>query len=114
MLTKKFRLHRSDYNKILSNRSQNKAIYSPFYTIVYIRTNKKETKIGIIASTKVGNAVSRNRAKRLIRGFINNNKDILPLYTKMVIITTRKLLEAQPKQIYKSLKKDLKRIVKKS
>lgn len=114
MLNKKLRLHRSDYNKILSNKSHNKAIYSPFYTIVYIRTDRKETKIGIIASTKVGNAVSRNKCKRLIRGFINNNRNILPSHTNMVVIARKTLLEAQPTKIYCKLRKNFKEIGKSS
>lgn len=44
------------------------AFYVGKYVIVYIKKNKKEENyIGIAVNTKIGNAVKRNRIKRVIR-----------------------------------------------
>lgn len=46
---------------------------------------ERETRFGIVISSKVGNAVRRNRIKRVIREFLRNNKQIWPS-GKMIVI----------------------------
>ena len=43
--------------------------------VVELRERAGEKKLGITASKKVGNAVKRNRVKRLIREFFRREKD---------------------------------------
>ncbi len=43
-------------------------------------------RVGIICSRKVGNAVARNRAKRLLREVFRHNQEILPYHLDLVII----------------------------
>ncbi len=46
------------------------------YVIMYVKENKKnENYVGIAVNTKIGNAVKRNRAKRLIRESYKINKN---------------------------------------
>tara|TARA_B100002019_G_scaffold273183_1_gene269049 strand:+ start:1776 stop:2018 length:243 start_codon:yes stop_codon:yes gene_type:complete len=48
--------------------------------------NQKQPMIGVIASKRLGNAVKRNRAKRLVRELYRKNKELFPRNANTVII----------------------------
>jgi len=52
-----------------------KSWHTPYFVIFYKKT--EEYKVGFVASKKVGNAVHRNRAKRLLRAHFIENIDLL-------------------------------------
>ena len=74
-------------NKIfLALYKRGKAIVSP-NVIIYIRKNRLGlNRFGITAGKKVGNAVCRNRAKRLIRLAYRNAEIKLPVGIDIVIV----------------------------
>lgn len=45
-----------------------------------------DTRLGIVATTKIGNAVARNRAKRLVREAFRRNKEKFPQGLDVVVI----------------------------
>lgn len=54
-----------DFDKIFKN---GRKISTPFFLFAYIPAElTKATRIGVVASKKVGGAVQRNRAKRILR-----------------------------------------------
>lgn len=56
--------NRKDFNKVYS---RGKSIVSPALVMYFIKNYKKGLRYGITASKKIGNAVCRNRARRVIK-----------------------------------------------
>lgn len=57
------------------------------YSVIYIRPNGRPfNRLGITASKKIGNAVCRNRAKRLIRLAYHKSEIKLPVGIDIVIV----------------------------
>jgi len=53
-----------------------KAWHTPYFVLFY--KQNEEHKVGFVASKKIGNAVHRNRAKRLLRAHFIENIDLVP------------------------------------
>jgi len=49
--------------------------HTPYFVLFYKKNN--EYKVGFVASKKIGNAVHRNRAKRLLRAHFIENMDLV-------------------------------------
>jgi ribonuclease P protein component len=69
-------LSRSEFLRLSA---QGHTLHAPHFIIVYRSTTVPVTRIGITVSRKVGNAVVRNRLKRLIREFYRQNKGLFPV-----------------------------------
>lgn len=54
-------------------------LYLKNFIIIYHDASTSVSRLGITVSRKVGNAVQRNRIKRLLREFFRNNRDSFPL-----------------------------------
>lgn len=52
-----------------------KTWHTPYFVLFFKRND--EYKVGFVASKKIGNAVHRNRAKRLLRAHFIENIDLL-------------------------------------
>jgi ribonuclease P protein component len=65
-------LNRKDFVNL--NRS-GKRYRTEHFTTLYRENGLKHTRLGITVSKRVGNAVKRNRVKRLVREFFRQNKE---------------------------------------
>lgn len=81
------------YTEILNDNKDFLALYkkgryvASKYSVIYVRPNGKPfNRLGITAGKKVGNAVCRNRAKRIIRLAYRNSEINMPVGMDIVIV----------------------------
>lgn len=84
-----------------------------YYSLIFFKKNdEKLKKCGFVASKKVGNAVCRNRVKRLFRTYWQKNECLIK-DGYSVIIVAKKTAGIDIKKIkYKDIEKDLNKIMK--
>jgi len=70
------------------NRS-GKRVHAEHFSVTVGQNGLGITRLGITASKRTGNAVERNRIKRLVREFFRLNKDRLPRGVDILIAAKR-------------------------
>lgn len=60
-----------------------------FVLLLHARDESGVARLGIVASRKVGNAVTRNRAKRLVREAFRSTRDLFQAGIDLVVIVRR-------------------------
>ena len=84
------------------------------YAIVFVSENKNNMqRFGFVASKKTGNAVQRNRIKRLFREFVKNNKEKFKEGTDYIFVGKAVLKEKLASLKYEDIEKDMLKVVKK-
>ena len=73
----------------LKARGEGRARKSRHFVVVELQGASGELKLGITASRRIGNAVKRNRVKRLVREFFRLNKERLKSDTHYIVIARR-------------------------
>ena len=62
---------------------------SRFFTIITCGNPKGAKRLGITVTKKTGNAVFRNRMKRLLREFFRRNKELFPAGHDVVVMVKK-------------------------
>ena len=96
-MNRNFRLTQSTEFKRV--RRLGKSYAHPLIVLVVLPTDEDRTRFGVIAGRSVGNAVQRNRAKRLVREAL---RPLLPLVSpgwKVILITRKPILDAKLTEI---------------
>ena len=69
-------------------------VQSRHFTVLFLPNRLGKSRLGIVASRKIGGAVERNRAKRLIREMFRLNVQGSPAPVDLVVIPRREFLDA--------------------
>ena len=98
-----------EFTQIYNN---SKKIYTK-YTIIFISHNNDDKKFGFVASKKTGNAVNRNKIKRLFRETVRNNLEYFKDKTNYIIVGKAILKENIANLCYKDIEKEILKALKK-
>ncbi|MCD6486643.1 MAG: ribonuclease P protein component [Syntrophobacterales bacterium] len=91
---------RKNYLSIYQNGAR---VHSSNFTVILSPNPSGGKRLGVTVSKKVGNAVKRNRIKRLLREFFRLNKDRLPDSRDVVIIAKEDVSSLKYQDIYLEL-----------
>ena len=72
-------------------RKSGKSVKGKYLIINFSKCNKPEIQIGFTVSKKIGNAVTRNYVKRILRSIVRNNLNQLTEHFKLEIIPKKKI-----------------------
>lgn len=64
-----------------------------YFNLIYLSNSLDFSRVGIVVSRKIGNAVQRNRVKRWMRDLFRKNKNLIKISVDMVIIPKKEILE---------------------
>ncbi len=87
-----------------------KKIYNNNFIGIYSDGRYRKSRIGITVSKKLGNAVKRNRIKRLIREQFRMNRDKIAKYKDINVIAKKKAGEISTDMVFKSIDGLMKKI----
>lgn len=65
-----------------------------YFNLIYHSNGLAHSRVGVVAGRKVGNAVTRNRAKRWMRELYRRNKDLLAYPVDLLIVATNEMKTA--------------------
>ena len=84
-----------------------------YYSLIFFRENKDNIlKIGYVASKKTGNAVCRNRIRRLMKEYFRNNSFKLKQNYDIICVAKKKAGEEIQELMYRDMEKDLNKVLK--
>ena len=83
------------------------------YAIIFIKENvNNEQRCGFVASKKTGNAVQRNRIKRIFKEFVKIHKDKFKENTDYVFVGKSILKDNLKNLKYKDIERDIIKVIK--
>ena len=86
---------------------QGNNIVTPYVAIYHKKNGLGYNRLGITTSKKIGNAVERNRAKRIIKEAYRLLEDSLPKGYDYVLVARRKTVYSKMQEVKSSLEKAL-------
>ncbi len=76
-----------------------KAIAHPFVVLLYLPNDSEQIRFGITAGKSIGNAVARNRAKRLLRAAIQPQIPLIKPGHDCILIARTPILKTNSSQL---------------
>ncbi|MCJ7679470.1 MAG: ribonuclease P protein component [Candidatus Aminicenantes bacterium] len=83
---------RTDFQRLYADGNRYKGKY---FILIYQAGSSDYSRLGVVVSKKHGNAVHRNRIKRLLRALFRTNKDLLQSPLDLVLIPKKGIRNAE-------------------
>jgi len=80
---------KKDFNKLYK---KGVCVRSKYFNIIYLPNDLGHSRMAVVASRKVGNAVDRNRIRRRAKDLFRRNKERLAFSMDMLFIAKKDLL----------------------
>lgn len=104
-MNSRFRLKKSsDFKRV---RQYGKSYAHPYVILIVQKNDLDHNKVGVAAGKSLGNAVARNRAKRVIRAAITPLLPKIKTGYDLLLIARHKLLSKKAHQVQLALKEKL-------
>ena len=107
--------------KTLKKNNEFKIVYNygnksyGYYSLVFFKkTNNNYNKMGFVVSKKTGNAVCRNRIRRLFREYYRENEERIKKGYEIIFVGKKNAGKVYKNLKYQEMKKDIDKIFKKS
>ena len=107
MLKKEFRLRKKYQFNYVYRVGQ--SCHGKYFLLVYSKSKNKNIKIGISASKKIGGAVIRNRARRLLRAAISPYLATLNPNFNLIIVAKQSIVGKKMNVVKQDLENSLKK-----
>ena len=78
-------------------------VHNRHFLVIYLPGDRERSRIGITVTKKVGNAVVRNRLKRLVREYFRTHRSRVPAHLDINLIVKREAAQLSSAQIFASL-----------
>lgn len=88
--------------------------YGSYIILFFKKNNLDDSRFGFVASKKTGNAVCRNRLKRLFREYCRKNQNDIEKGYDLVIVAKQYAGENVKRLKYQELEKDFEKVFKMS
>ncbi len=82
-----------------------KYVTSPDIVMYYIPNKLPYNRVGITAGKKIGNAVCRNRAKRIIRAAYRNQEKLFPIGFDIIFVARQHILNVSSLDLEQTMQK---------
>jgi ribonuclease P protein component len=96
-----------DYRRVYSH---GKTVADRLIVLYYLQNNTEQSRFGFTVSKKVGNAVTRNRIRRLFKEICRLNYGIFPAGFDFVLLARREITGSGYHELEASLLKLLKKV----
>lgn len=85
-------------------------LHTPHFILLSIENSGSCSRLGLTVSRKVGNAVQRNRVKRLLREFFRNHQQLFVKSVDYSVIAKYGAAELTAQQIFSEMERALRKL----
>lgn len=85
-----FLTKKEDFDRV---KREGKRVQSSLFNVITCSSSVKETRVGIVIGLRFGNAVSRNRGKRIFRELVRKTNCLLAKGYDIVVFPKRQILQ---------------------